>query len=101
MVAIAVAIDFFAVGFAFQTYPVIQLHLEKELELSRLVTTLTIPIFMMCSAIFFPIVGRLLDKYSVRKIIVWGGFIYSLSLMTLYFSVNYLTFIFIYGLPIA
>ncbi len=101
MVAIAVAIDFFAVGFAFQTYPVIQLHLEKELELSRLVTTLTIPIFMMCSAIFFPIVGRLLDKYSVRKIIVWGGFIYSLSLMTLYFSVNYLTFIIIYGLPIA
>ena len=101
MVAIAVAIDFFAVGFAFQTYPVIQLHLEKELELSRLVTTLTIPIFMMCSAILFPIVGRLLDKYSVRKIIVWGGFIYSLSLMTLYFSVNYLTFIFIYGLPIA
>ena len=101
MVAIAVAIDFFAVGFAFQTYPVIQLHLEKELELSRLITTLTIPIFMMCSAIFFPIVGRLLDKYSVRKIIVWGGFIYSLSLMTLYFSVNYLTFIFIYGLPIA
>ena len=101
MVAIAVAIDFFAVGFAFQTYPVIQLHLEKELELSRLVTTLTIPIFMMCSAIFFPIVGRLLDKYSVRKIIVWGGFIYSLSLITLYFSVNYLTFILIYGLPIA
>ena len=101
MVAIAVAIDFFAVGFAFQTYPVIQLHLEKELELSRLVTTLTIPIFMMSSAIFFPIVGRLLDKYSVKKIIVWGGFIYSLSLITLYFSVNYLTFILIYGLPIA
>ena len=101
MVAIAIAIDFFAVGFAFQSYPVIQLHLEKELNLSRFVTTLSIPIFMMCSALFFPIVGRLLDKYSVKKIIVFGGFIYSLSLIALYFSVNYFTFIIIYGLPIA
>lgn len=101
MVAIAIAIDFFAVGFAFQTYPVIQLHLEEELKLSRFVTTLSIPIFMMCSAIFFPIVGRLLDQYSVKKIIVWGGFIYSISLMSLYLTFNYLTFILIYGLPIA
>tara|TARA_B100000963_G_scaffold292898_1_gene263193 strand:- start:327 stop:1571 length:1245 start_codon:yes stop_codon:yes gene_type:complete len=101
MVTVAIAIDFFAVGFAFQTYPVIQLHLEEELQLTRFVTTLTIPIFMMCSALFFPIVGRLLDQYSVKKIMVWGGFIYSLSLMTLYLSVNYLTFIIIYGLPIA
>ena len=101
MVAIAIAIDFFAVGFAFQTYPVIQLHLEEELNLSRFVTTLSIPIFMMCSAIFFPIVGRLLDQYSVKKIIVWGGFIYSISLMSLYLTFNYFTFILIYGLPIA
>jgi MFS family permease len=55
----------------------------------------------MCSAIFFPIVGRLLDQYSVKKIIVWGGFIYSISLMSLYLTFNYLTFILIYGLPIA
>ena len=101
MVAFAIAIDFFAVGFAFQTYPVIQLYLEEELNLSRFVTTLTIPIFMICSAVFFPIVGRLLDKYSVKKIIVWGGFIYSISLMSLYFTINYFTFILIYGLPIA
>ena len=101
MVAFAIAIDFFAVGFAFQTYPVIQLYLEKELNLSRFVTTLTIPIFMICSAVFFPIVGRLLDKYSVKKIIVWGGFIYSISLISLYFTINYFTFILIYGLPIA
>ena len=101
MVAIAIAIDFFAVGFAFQSYPVIQLQLEKELNLSRFVTTLTIPIFMMCSAIFFPIVGKLLDQYSVKKIIVWGGFIYSISLISLYLTFNYFTFILIYGLPIA
>ena len=42
IVAIAIAIDFFAVGFAFQTYPVIQLHLEEELNLSRFVTKKTV-----------------------------------------------------------
>ena len=101
MVAIAIAIDFFAVGFAFQSYPVIQLQLEKELQLSRFLTTLTIPIFMICSALFFPVVGKLLDQYSVKRILVWGGFIYSLSLMGLYFTVNYLSFIVVYALPIA
>ena len=93
MVAIAIAIDFFAVGFAFQSYPVIQLQLEKELQLSRFLTTLTIPIFMICSALFFPVVGKLLDQHSVKRILVWGGFIYSLSLMGLYFTVSYLSFI--------
>ena len=52
MVAIAIAIDFFAVGFAFQSYPVIQLRLEEELELSRFLTTLTIPIFMIAHLYF-------------------------------------------------
>ena len=101
MVAIAIAIDFFAVGFAFQSYPVIQLQLEKELQLSRFLTTLTIPIFMICSALFFPVVGKLLDQHSVKRILIWGGFIYSLSLMGLYFTVNYLSFIVVYAIPIA
>ena len=101
MVAIAIAIDFFAVGFAFQSYPVIQLQLEEELNLSRFLTTLTIPIFMICSALFFPLVGKLLDRHSVKRILVWGGFIYSLSLMGLYLTVNYVSFIIVYALPIA
>ena len=39
MVAIALTVDFFAVGFSFQSYPVIQLVVEKELGLTRLMTT--------------------------------------------------------------
>ena len=87
--------------FAFQSYPVIQLQLEEELNLSRFLTTLTIPIFMICSALFFPSGGKLLDRHSVKRILVWGGFIYSLSLMGLYLTVNYISFIIVYALPIA
>ncbi|MBT69813.1 MAG: hypothetical protein CL432_06670 [Acidimicrobiaceae bacterium] len=101
MVAIAIAIDFFAVGFAFQSYPVIQLRLEEELELSRFLTTLTIPIFMICSSLFYPFAGKLLDIHSVKKVLVFGGFIYSLSLMSLYFSTSYLAFILIFALPLS
>ena len=45
MVTIALFADFCVVGFAFQSYPVIQLVLAEEMELSRSVsyTHLTLP----------------------------------------------------------
>jgi len=101
MVAIAMAVDFFAVGFAFQSYPVIQIQLENELNLSRFMTTLTLPIFMLCSALFYPLVGKLLDNFSIKGVLCWGGLLYALSLISLYFSFNYLSFIFIFALPLA
>jgi len=101
MVGIAMAIDFFSVGFAFQSYPVIQLQLETELQLSRFLTTLTLPIFMLCSALLYPIVGKLLDTFSIKNVLCSGGIIYSLSLMSLYFTNSYLSFILIFAIPIA
>ena len=47
MVTIALFADFCVVGFAFQSYPVIQLVLAEEMELSRFLATLTIPGFML------------------------------------------------------
>jgi MFS family permease len=101
MVAIAMAIDFFAVGFAFQSYPVIQLRLEQELELTRVMTTLTLPIFMVCSAALYPIVGKLLDSFSIKNVLCVGGLIYGFSLISLYFTNSYLGFILIFALPLA
>ena len=101
MVAIAMAVDFFAVGFAFQSYPVIQLQLEQELELSRVMTTLTLPIFMVCSAALYPIVGKLLDSFPINNVLCIGGLIYGLSLISLYFTNNYLGFILIFAVPLA
>lgn len=101
MVAIAMAIDFFAVGFAFQSYPVIQLKLEQELELTRVMTTLTLPIFMVCSSLLYPIVGKLLDTFSIRNVLCVGGLVYGLSLISLYFTNTYLGFILIFAIPLA
>jgi len=101
MVAIAMAVDFFAVGFAFQSYPVIQLQLEQELELSRVMTTLTLPIFMVCSSVLYPIVGKLLDSFPINNVLCVGGLIYGFSLISLYFTNNYLGFILIFAVPLA
>ena len=101
MVAIAMAVDFFAVGFAFQSYPVIQLQLEQELELTRVMTTLTLPIFMICSAVLYPIVGKLLDTFPINNVLSVGGLIYGVSLVSLYFTSNYLGFILVFAVPLA
>ena len=79
LVASALFADFCVVGFAFQSYPVIQLILAEEMELSRFLATLTIPGFMLISAITMPVVGKLLDTYSIRSVLILGSFVYGLS----------------------
>ncbi|HIA43132.1 MAG TPA: MFS transporter, partial [Gammaproteobacteria bacterium] len=101
MVTIAMFADFCVVGFAFQSYPVIQLVLAEEMELSRFLATLTIPGFMLISAITMPVVGKLLDTYSIRSVLIIGSFVYGLSLISLYFVNSYTAFIVIFVLPIA
>ena len=101
MVSIALFADFCVVGFAFQSYPVVQLILAEEMELSRFLATLTIHGFMLLSAIFMPIVGKLLDTYSIRLVLIIGSFVYGLSLISLYFVNTYTAFIIIFVLPIA
>ena len=101
MVAIALFADFCVVGFAFQSYPVIQLVIAEEMELSRFMVTLTIPGFMLISAITMPVVGKLLDTYSIRSVLISGSFVYGFSLISLYFVNSYLAFILIFVLPIA
>jgi MFS family permease len=88
-------------GFAFQSYPVIQLIIAEEMELSRFMVTLTIPGFMLISAITMPVVGKLLDTYSIRSVLISGSFVYGFSLISLYFVNSYLAFILIFVLPIA
>ena len=101
MVVIALSIDFFAVGFSFQSYPVIQLLIKKEMGLSTLMTTSTIPAFLLLSSLLLPFVGKLLDVFSIRKVLLSGALVYGISLISLYFSFNFLTFILIFAIPIA
>ena len=101
IVALAFFLDFCAVGYSFQSFPVVVLELSKEFSLSRFLATLPIPLFMIMSSLFMPFVGRVLDKGAIRSILMTGASVYGLSLISLYFSFSYISFMLIFTLPMA
>ena len=101
IVALAFFLDFCAVGYSFQSFPVVVLELSKEFSLSRFLATLPIPLFMIMSSLFMPFIGRVLDKGAIRSILMTGASVYGLSLISLYFSFSYISFMLIFTLPMA
>ena len=101
IVALAFFLDFCAVGYSFQSFPVVVLELSKEFSLSRFLATLPIPLFMIMSSLFMPYVGKFLDKGEIRVILITGALVYGLSLISLYFVFSYISFMLIFTLPMA
>ena len=101
IVALAFFLDFCAVGYSFQSFPVVVLELSKEFSLSRFLATLPIPLFMIMSSLFMPFIGRFLDKGAIRSILMTGALVYGLSLVSLYFAFSYISFMLIFTLPMA
>ena len=101
IVALAFFLDFCAVGYSFQSFPVVVLELSKEFSLSRFLATLPIPLFMIMSSLFTPFIGRFLDKGAIRSILMTGALVYGLSLISLYFAFSYISFMLIFTLPMA
>ena len=101
IVALAFFLDFCAVGYSFQSFPVVVLELSKEFSLSRFLATLPIPLFMIMSSLFMPYVGKFLDKGEIRAILITGALVYGLSLISLYFVFSYISFMLIFTLPMA
>ena len=101
IVALAFFLDFCAVGYSFQSFPVVVLELSKEFSLSRFLATLPIPLFMIMSSLFMPFIGRFLDKGVIRSILMTGALVYGLSLISLYFAFSYISFMLIFTLPMA
>ena len=101
IVALAFFLDFCAVGYSFQSFPVVVLELSKEFSLSRFLATLPIPLFMIMSSLFMPYVGKFLDKGEIRSILITGALVYGLSLISLYFVFSYVSFMLIFTLPMA
>mgnify|MGYP001429165035 FL=1 len=101
IVALAFFLDFCAVGYSFQSFPVVVLELSREFSLSRFLATLPIPLFMIMSSLFMPFVGKVLDKGAIKSILMTGALVYGLSLMSLYIAFSYISFMLIFTLPMA
>ncbi|MBD3648316.1 MAG: MFS transporter, partial [Pseudomonadales bacterium] len=72
IVAVAFVVDFIAVGFFFYSYGVFFKALATEFGGSRLDVSIGITLVNVVSAILAPFLGRMLDVYPIKYIIVAG-----------------------------
>jgi len=87
MVGLAALSQGLAVGTTFYTYGVFVKPLAAEFDAPRLVVVLGLTLLMLMQGIVSPYLGRALDRYSVRAIMVLGlilcaGGLFGLSLAT-------------------
>ena len=96
MVSIAVLMEFSVIGFTFYCYPLMFDSLEKELGATQAQLSGALSLFFICSAAASIFLGRLLDKYSVKNIMLIGGVIFSCGLISIAYvqSVFYLLLIY-------
>lgn len=62
-----------AVGMVASTYSLIAVPLYREFEPSRMVLMLSMTVMAAASAVLMPVLGSLMDQFSVRKLMMLGG----------------------------
>jgi len=73
IVGVTYVTHFIAVGFVFYSYGIFFEALESEFEASRLGVSGGLATMNVAMALFAPILGRAVDKYSIRWIMVVGA----------------------------
>ena len=101
MVSIAVLMEFSVIGFTFYCYPLMFDSLEKELGATQAQLSGALSLFFICSAAASIFLGRLLDKYSVKNIMLIGGVIFSCGLISIAYVQSVFYLLLIYATLIA
>lgn len=101
MVSIAVLMEFSVIGFTFYCYPLMFDSLEKELGATQAQLSGALSLFFICSAAASIFLGRLLDKYSVKNIMIIGGVIFSCGLISIAYVQSVFYLLLVYATLIA
>ena len=72
MVAVAFFVDFIAVGFFFYSYGVFFKAIAQEFGDSRLGVSIGISVTQVVGAVIAPFVGRALDRYPLKRVMMVG-----------------------------
>ena len=97
MVYTAMMMEFSVVGFVFYCFPLMFSELERDLGASQSQLSGALSLFFIFSAAASIVLGRLIDKYSVKKIMTIGGVIFSLGLFSIAFIENTFSLLLIYA----
>ena len=96
MVFTGLTVEFTVIGFLFYSFPVIWPYLISELGMTESQLGMVSAFYFMPVAILAIIIGRALDKYSVKKFMMIGAIIYAVGLFSLSFVNSYWSLLTIY-----
>lgn len=88
IVAVAFFVDFIAVGFFFYSYGVFFKALAEEFGGSRLDVSIGITLVNIVSALISPFLGKALDSYPIRSVMIVGAVTLSFGFFLLSFIVT-------------
>ncbi len=96
MVFTGLTLEFTVVGFLFYSFPVIWPYLISELGMTESQLGMVSAFYFIPVAVLAIIVGRALDKYSVKNFMMIGAVIYAVGLFSLSFINSYWSLLTIY-----
>ena len=97
MIISANFIDFISGGLAFYAYAVFFSFIQDEFSASSILVSLTVSVMILTAGLYSPLMGYILDRFSIRKVLTVGAVIYGLGLTLLSVVQSFYQFLFIYG----
>ena len=96
MVFTGLAVEFTVIGFLFYSFPIFWPYLISELGMTESQLGMVTAFYFIPVAILAIIIGRALDKYSVKNFMMIGAIIYAAGLFSLSFINSYWSLLTIY-----
>lgn len=101
MVYTGMMMEFSVIGFVFYCFPLMFNVLERDLGASQSQLSGALSLWFIGSAAGSIFLGRLLDRYSVKRIMIIGGIIFSLGLFSISFIEDSFSLLLIYATLLA
>ena len=101
MVYTGMMMEFSVVGFIFYCFPLMFSALERDLGATQSQLSGALSLWFVSSAVASIFLGRLLDKFSIKKIMMIGGVIFSLGLFSISFIQSSFSLLLIYATLLA
>ena len=90
-----------ATGMIASTYSIVAVPLAKEFQPSRMVLMLAMTVYSGASAVLMPLLGNLMDRVSVRKLMILGGLFLAAGYVAISFATTFVQVLVVFGLLIA
>ena len=101
MIVGANLVDFFSAGLAFYAYAVFFGFIQEEFSASRFLVSLTVSMTILAAGIYSPLLGYILDKFPIKKVLTIGALIFGFGFILLSITQTFFQFLLVYGAVIA